>query len=181
MIFWSTCSEKEKGKKKESSYLGNYGKRSSSAVKKRIRFSERYTRNRRKNELLIIVLDTDVLIEIFDKESAVGEEILTKIEGYEIATTSINLHEVLYGLYKVRKKILDELLEFTIVDFTRRNALLSAKLEVEVEKRGKPAGRFVTMIAAICINRDALLATLNNMHFERFSEFGLKLFLATLR
>ncbi|MGC9443366.1 MAG: type II toxin-antitoxin system VapC family toxin [Candidatus Methanospirareceae archaeon] len=127
----------------------------------------------------MIVLDSDVLIEIFDKESAVGAEILAKIEGYEIATTSINLHEILYGFYKVRKKTLDELLEFTIVDFTRRDALRSAKLEVEVEKRGKPAGRFDAMIAAMCINRDARLATLNNVHFERFCDFGLKLFLAT--
>ena len=42
----------------------------------------------------MIVLDTDILIEIFDKNSALGEEILGKIEGYEIATTSINLHEI---------------------------------------------------------------------------------------
>jgi predicted nucleic acid-binding protein len=32
---------------------------------------------------LMIVLDTDVLIEIFDKESVVGEDILARIEGYD--------------------------------------------------------------------------------------------------
>jgi predicted nucleic acid-binding protein len=36
---------------------------------------------------LMIVLDTDVLIEIFDKKSVVGEDILARIEGYEGATT----------------------------------------------------------------------------------------------
>lgn len=45
----------------------------------------------------MIVLDTDVLIEIFDKKSVVGEDILAEVEGYEVATTSINLHEILYG------------------------------------------------------------------------------------
>ena len=50
---------------------------------------------RRENSM--IVLDTDILIEIFDKGSTRGEEILEKIEGYEIATTSITLHEIVYG------------------------------------------------------------------------------------
>ncbi|KAF5413062.1 MAG: hypothetical protein C5S38_07340 [Candidatus Methanophagaceae archaeon] len=47
----------------------------------------------------MIVLDTDLLIEIFDKKSARGEEILGKIEGYDIATTTIrifNLHNHQY-------------------------------------------------------------------------------------
>jgi hypothetical protein len=39
------------------------------------------------------------LIEIFDKKSTLGEETLGKIEGYEIATTSINLHEIVYGVW----------------------------------------------------------------------------------
>jgi len=116
------------------------------------------------------------LIEIFDKNSALGEEILGKIEGYEIATTSINLHEIVYGFYKVKKELIRELMEFNILDYTRSDALLSAKLEVELEKIGKPAGRFDTMIAAVCINRDALLLTLNRTHFERFTKFGLRLF-----
>lgn len=124
----------------------------------------------------MIVLDTDVLIEIFDKKSVVGEGILEKIEGYEVATTSINLHEIVFGFYKVKKEIIRELMEFSILDYTRNDALLSAKLESELEKIGKPAGRFDTMIAAICINRDAMLSTLNRTHFERFVEFGLRLF-----
>lgn len=124
----------------------------------------------------MIVLDTDILIEIFDKKSAQGEEILGKIEGYEIATTTINLHEIIYGFYKVKKKIVKELMEFNILDYTRSDALLSAKLEVELEKIGKPAGRFDTMIAGICINREAVLLTLNRTHFERFTKFGLRLF-----
>jgi len=129
-----------------------------------------------RREISMIVLDTDILIEIFDKNSALGEEILGKIEGYEIATTSINLHEIVYGFYKVKKELIRELMEFNILDYTRSDALLSAKLEVELEKIGKPAGRFDTMIAAVCINRDALLLTLNRTHFERFTKFGLRLF-----
>ncbi len=58
----------------------------------------------------MIVLDTDILIEIFDKKSAVGEGLLGEIEGHEIATTSINLHEIVYGFYKVKKEIVSDLI-----------------------------------------------------------------------
>lgn len=67
-------------------------------------------------------------------------------------------------------------MEFNILDYTRSDAFLSAKLDVELGKIGKPAGRFDTMTAAICINRDATLSTLNRTHFERFTNFGLRLF-----
>lgn len=76
----------------------------------------------------------------------------------------------------MKKEVVKELMEFNILDYTRSDALLSAKLEVELEKIGKPVGRFDTMIATICINRDAVLLTLNRTHFERFTQFGLRLF-----
>jgi len=48
----------------------------------------------------MILLDTNVLIEIFDKHSEKGDQILRRIleQGDSIGTTAINLHEVMYGL-----------------------------------------------------------------------------------
>ena len=48
----------------------------------------------------MILLDTDVLIEILDKESEKGDELLASLEGAdeELGTSSINMHELLYGL-----------------------------------------------------------------------------------
>lgn len=83
----------------------------------------------------------EVLKKIRENIELSGEE---KIEGHEIATISINLHEIVYGFLKVKKEIVNELIEFNILDYTRSDALLSAKLEVELEKIGKPAGRFDT-------------------------------------
>lgn len=50
----------------------------------------------------MILLDTDVLIEVFDRGSERGDEALEAIlgSGEDMATTSINLHEILYGLEK---------------------------------------------------------------------------------
>jgi tRNA(fMet)-specific endonuclease VapC len=53
----------------------------------------------------MIVIDTDVLIEILDKKSEKGGDALNRIlqSGEEIATTTINMHEILYGLSKYAK------------------------------------------------------------------------------
>ncbi len=125
----------------------------------------------------MIVIDTDVLIEIFDKKSDKGDEALNKIvsSGQDIAITSINLHEILYGLYKYAKPIRDVLL-LPVIDFTKKDASLSAEIEVKSERAGKPVRRTDAMIAAIVINRGASLYTFDSRHFEPLKSFGLKLF-----
>jgi len=125
----------------------------------------------------MIILDTDILIEIFDKNSNKGDEALNKIvnSGQDIATTSINIHEILYVLYKYAKPVRDVLL-LPVIDFTKRDASLSAEIEVKVERAGKPVRRIDAMIAAMVINRGASLYTFDLRHFEPLKAFGLKLF-----
>jgi predicted nucleic acid-binding protein len=50
----------------------------------------------------MIILDTDVVIEILDKKSRKGDEALEKIQATKesISITAITLHELLYGLEK---------------------------------------------------------------------------------
>lgn len=110
-----------------------------------------------------------MLIEIFDKNSEKGNEALDKIEeiGEDIVITSLNLHELLYGLYKYadREKI-NKVLLLDNIEFKKDDANLSAKLEIESERKGKRATRFDAMIAAIAINRKFKLFTFNKKHFE---------------
>ena len=96
----------------------------------------------------MIIIDTDVLIEIFDKESEKGEEALKKLEksGEDIAITSLNLHEVLYGHHKIGKKIKGILQMIPRID---------------------------TMIAAIALNRKAKIYTFNKKHFQTFKQIRL--------
>jgi predicted nucleic acid-binding protein len=125
----------------------------------------------------LILADSDVLIEIFDKDSKKGEVALKRIEeaGEDIALTSLNLHEILYGLYKYTDNPkIEKILTLDVVDFTKDDSILSAKLEVNVEKNGKKTPRFDTMIAAVAINRGFKLFTFNKKHFEDFKD--LKLF-----
>ncbi len=125
----------------------------------------------------MIILDSDVLIEILDRKSQKGDQILKQIieSGEEIATTSISLHEVLYGLHKYGKPV-EELLSLPVLSYTKKDAVLSSKIEFEAEKKGNPACRTDAMIAAITINNDAKLYSFNTKHFTAFQNLGLELY-----
>ncbi len=124
----------------------------------------------------MIVLDTDALIELIDKRSPKGDEVYNTLTsaGEEVATTSLNLHEVVFGLLKYGKRfeVLDSL---PVIPFEERDALLSARLEEEAERRGHPVKRLDAMIAAVAINWDARLYTFNRRHFAEFRDSGLKI------
>jgi len=125
----------------------------------------------------MMIIDTDVLIEIFDKKSKKGDEALNKIleSNENISITAINLHEILYGLQKYAKP-LKKILQLPVLSYTKKDAKLAAKLELEMERAGTPTRRTDIMIASITINNGASLYTLNLKHFKPLETFGLKLF-----
>ncbi len=114
----------------------------------------------------MIILDTDVLIEIFDKHSSKGEKAYNKLmnAGENIAITALTLHEITYGLQKYGKKHIPEIEKLDILPFSKEDAILSATLEADYEKKG--LSRIDSMIAAITINRKAKLYTFNQRHFK---------------
>jgi tRNA(fMet)-specific endonuclease VapC len=125
----------------------------------------------------MITIDSDVLIEILDKKSEKGDEALKQIlqSREEIATTVISLHEVLYGLHKYGKPV-KEILLLPILNYTKKEAVLSSKIELETEEKGNPIRRTDAMIAAITINNAAKLYTFDLKHFHPLKTLGLKLF-----
>ncbi|MGA3059762.1 MAG: type II toxin-antitoxin system VapC family toxin [Candidatus Bathyarchaeia archaeon] len=125
----------------------------------------------------MIVIDSDVLIELLDRKSEKGDQALKQtIESKEeVATAVISLHEVLYGLHKYGKTV-QELLSLPILSYTKKDAVLSSKIELEAEKKGKPVCRTDAMIAAITINNNAKLYTFNLRHFEALQNLGLELY-----
>ncbi|MEM2940237.1 MAG: type II toxin-antitoxin system VapC family toxin [Thermoproteota archaeon] len=124
----------------------------------------------------MIVLDTDVLIEVFDKNSVKGGEALKKIDekGEPVCITVINLHEILYGLSKYAKPVKD-ILRLPVLNYRKEDAILASELELRTERKGKPVRRTDAMIAAMTINNNAKLYTFNTKHFKLLEEHGLKL------
>ena len=127
----------------------------------------------------MIVLDTDVLIEIFDRASERGDGALRAIleSGEDIATTSINLHEILYGLEKYAKPVRDVLL-LPVIGYTKSDARLSAEVELRAEGTGRAIRRTDSMIAAMTMNHGASLYTFDLKHFQPIADMGLRLFAA---
>lgn len=126
----------------------------------------------------MILLDTDVLIEILEKRSRTGEEMYQAVisNGDAIGTTAINLHELLFGLRKYAKPI-KEIFQLPVIDYTADDARLSSQIELDMDRLGRTVRRTDTMIAAIAINRSMKLLTLNTKHFKPISEkTSLKLF-----
>jgi len=122
----------------------------------------------------LIILDTDVMIEIFDRHSEKGEEAIRSIleRGDGVATTAINLHEVMYGLEKYAKPVSD-ILQLPILNYTKEDSRRSVRLELAAEKSGKPVRRTDAMIAAIAISNQADLFTLDSKHFRPMTSLGL--------
>lgn len=115
----------------------------------------------------MIIIDSDILIEIYDKDSHIGEEALGRIEksGDIFCITAINLHEVMYGLIKYAKPS-EYLMQLPVLYYSGEDAKLAAELEVSSERKGKKLARIDAMIAAIVINNNARLYTNNKKHFE---------------
>lgn len=125
----------------------------------------------------MILLDTDVLIEILDRDSTKGDAVLASFEdaGEDLGTTSINMHELLYGLKKYSRSEA-KVAQLRVVPYSKEDAELSSRLELAAEKRGRGVRRLDSMIAAIAINRSAKLSTFDAAHFEQFAKDGLAIF-----
>ena len=122
----------------------------------------------------MIIIDTDILIEIYDKESDLGNSAFSKImdSGDIFCITSINLHETLYTLLKYAKPS-EYLMQLPVLDYCKEDARLAAELEFKSEKAGKKMFRLDAMIAAIAINNNAKLYTNNRKHFKHLNELNL--------
>ncbi len=121
----------------------------------------------------MILIDTDVSIEIIDKNSNKGNLAINKLKLLKenICISSINLHEFNYGIEKYGKK----LKEIPVIPFTENDAILSSKIEARLDLKGLSVNEIDCMICYICINNNFPVYTFNIKHFDRFLEFGLRM------
>ena len=120
----------------------------------------------------MILLDSDVIIEILAKDSTRGKNLLDQLKrlNEEFATTALNLEEILYGIYKqtpLHQLPEDHLLlQLPSLPFTAKDAEIAARMEVELERQGRKKPRGDILIAAIALNHQYKLFTLNKKHFS---------------
>ena len=123
----------------------------------------------------MIILDTEVVIEVTDKNSDETGQILERLEtaGDEVVITSLSLHEILYGFGQYGKERIKGLELLPVLNFEDRDAVMSADIEIAAERRGQDLSRIDAMIAAMAINRKAKLFTFDRKHFENIPDLEL--------
>ena len=94
--------------------------------------------------------------------------------GEEYCTSSVNMHEVLYGIEKYSKGS-HLVLQIPTLGYNKDDSELSAVLELSAERKGRSVPRMDAIVASIAINNGCSLYTLDE-HFEVFTDDGLKLF-----
>jgi tRNA(fMet)-specific endonuclease VapC len=124
----------------------------------------------------LILLDTDVIIEVLDKKSDKGKALMLRVieSGEEYCTSSVNMHEVLYDIEKYSKDS-HSVLQIPTLGYNKNDSELSAVLELSTERKGRSVPRMDAIVASIAINNGCSLYTLDD-HFEVFTGNGLKLF-----
>ena len=117
----------------------------------------------------MIVADTDVLIDSLRGRQPMTDRIAHEIRAGRLATTAINLFELLAGARTDRERHkVEKLLEaLDILTFGETAAREAARIRRELETGGQPIGMADSLIAGICVAHSASLITRNTVHFGR--------------
>jgi len=133
------------------------------------------------DKLSKICLDSSVLIAL-EKARISAEDLRREFPHAHFVISVISAFEQAYGAYILIQKgfkqkgeeILDGLKGFKIYPLTSEAAFLAAKISAELSLMGKKIEPRDLFIAAICIQNELELLTLNVRHFELLSPYGLK-------
>jgi tRNA(fMet)-specific endonuclease VapC len=116
----------------------------------------------------MIVADSDVLIDFLRGGGHAGRVALEiKVGG--LATTVISAFELWAGARAPKQLAAVETLlqALSILPLTLSSARTAAKVRRDLEHRKVPIGMADSLIAGICLDRQAVLLTRNKKHFER--------------
>jgi tRNA(fMet)-specific endonuclease VapC len=125
----------------------------------------------------LTLLDTNTVIHCLKGREPAASKFLAATPS-EIAIPSVVAYELEYGTLRIaslrRRKILSVMLErLQEVSFDREAARESARVRLELERRGNVIGPLDLLIAGTALSRGATLATNNTREFSRIK--GLRL------
>jgi tRNA(fMet)-specific endonuclease VapC len=123
----------------------------------------------------MIVLDTDVLIDILAGEEPWATWFEERLPSRSLATTSINRFELLAGARTPDEaaKLHIFLRPLTVLPFDREAADRAGDAAAELRRQGNSLPMADLAIAGICLELGGSLLTRNRRHFDRID--GLRL------
>jgi predicted nucleic acid-binding protein len=119
--------------------------------------------------MALILADSDVLIDALRGRPVALARIAEGLERGDLATTTVNLFELLSGAKtpKDEQKVGKLLAALPILPFDPRAGEMAAEVCRRLAAAGKGIGMADYQIAGICLSRSATLLTRNVSHFER--------------
>jgi predicted nucleic acid-binding protein len=123
----------------------------------------------------IVCLDTSILIDYFRKKSKEESTFYKLTERpYTFAVTTITIFEIYRGVTPIQKQFWDALFyQMEILSFDERSSKIAARLLQRLNSKNNQIALPDLFIAAIVIQRQIKLATLNRKHFEKIIELEL--------
>ena len=118
------------------------------------------------------LLDTNTIIYFFKGMGIISKN-LFNISPKDIFIPSIVVYELEVGIAKSndsqkRQEQLKRLLsQINIIDFTQKEAVQSAKIRADLEKKGTPIGSIDVLIAGCAKANNLILVTRNTKEFQR--------------
>ncbi|AFZ52856.1 type II toxin-antitoxin system VapC family toxin [Cyanobacterium aponinum] len=122
------------------------------------------------------LLDTCVISDFVKGEKGTLEKIKNS-SPQEIAVSSITVMEINHGLsinpQKAKKisPIIEELLKsITILDFSTKEAYITAQIRAFLRENGTPIGAYDVLIGATALSAGLILVTANTREFQRIAD-----------
>jgi len=118
------------------------------------------------------LLDTNTVIYFFKGLGNISKN-LFNVSPKDIFIPSIVVYELEVGIAKLndsqkRQEQLKRLLsQINIMDFTQKEAVQSAKIRADLEKKGTPIGSIDVLIAGCAKANNLVLVTRNTKEFQR--------------
>jgi tRNA(fMet)-specific endonuclease VapC len=123
----------------------------------------------------IVLLDTNIIVRaVKGREPILTRNILNALNrGVECAVSTITVHEALVGVLRNSNQATAQIKHDTFMkvvkhywDFSKDDAILSAKIRVDLMDNGMQIGPFDALLAAQALNRNVTFVTNNVSEFS---------------
>jgi len=121
-----------------------------------------------------ICLDSDIMIELLKNNQIIIERLQNAQATF--STTPINILELWNGRKKSEEQKIEGLInQLEIIPMKKEEGEKAGDITKKLRGNGEIIDMRDIIMAAICIQNNIPLMTLNTNHFERLKKFGLKL------
>lgn len=130
-----------------------------------------------------VLLDIDIFSEILKQKN---EKVLSAAKAYRqmfgcYTISTVTILELVKGFHKIQRedsiqRLPSMLQHIELLTLTATSAEIAGRIYADLERGGQTVGRADPIIAAIAIEKNLVLCTGNEKHYNRIQQLGYPLF-----